>query len=97
MVGEYVKYDGEYYVIVMTGSKCYGVVTLRSRACSQAVVIVLEQECASIVTGRERQFLIALHGDPTDIVEYLIGNILTEERHESWRLFQDTHAQKRRS
>lgn len=79
MIGEYVKYDGEYYVIVMTGSKYYGVVTLRSRACSKAVVIMLEQGCFSIVTGRERQFLIALHGDPIDIVEYLIGNIITEE------------------
>lgn len=89
MVGEYVKKDGKYYVIVMTGSKYYGVVTLRSRACSEATVIVLEQGCVSIVTGRERQFLILVYGHPNDIVEYRIGNILTEDSHESWRLFQD--------
>ena len=64
----------------MTGEKCYGVVTLQSRACSRAIVIIFEQECVSIVTQDERDFLIALHGDPTDIVESIIGNILTEDK-----------------
>ena len=76
MIGQYVKYDGKYYVVVMAGSDCYGVVTLRSRACSEAVVIVLEQGCVSIVSSRERDFLITVHGEPEDIVEYEIGNIL---------------------
>ena len=76
MIGEYVEYKGEIYVVVMIGVSYYGVVTLRSRACSQNIVAVVEQECVSIVKGSKRTLLIAIYGEPSSIVEYLVGNIL---------------------
>jgi len=80
MIGEYVELFGTIYVIVMVGDTYYGVVTLRSRACSDAIVVVVEQGCVSIVSQNKRTYLIALHGDPSNIDEFLIGNILTEEK-----------------
>ena len=81
MLGEYVELFGTIYVIVMVGKSTYGVVTLRSRACSKALVIVVEQECVSIVSPNKRAYLITLYGHPADIDEFLIGNTLTEEHH----------------
>lgn len=79
MIGEYVELFGTICVIVMVGDNYYGVVTLRSRACSNAMVIVVEQGCVSIVNQIKRAYLITLYGNPLDISEFLIGNILTEE------------------
>jgi len=79
VIGEFVEYRGDYYILVMSGNRYYGVVTLRSSPCSPKVVLVIEQACASIVIGKKRTMLLTLYGDPSDVFEYFIGNILDRE------------------
>ena len=76
MLGEYVEYEHDFYRVVMVGNNCLGLVTLRSRSCSVGLVVVVEQECVSFVTGPGREWLTLLYDYPDAIHEYIVGNIL---------------------
>ena len=76
MLGSYVEYEGDFYEVFMFGKGMLGLVTLRSRSCSQSIVVVVEQECVSFVTGPGREWLTLLYGDDDTVHEYIIGNIL---------------------